>query len=112
MLRGEEELAAVEVIGREAGQGEQQDLGPERQRHDDADRGGVVVRQLGEYEPVLADALRPGAHGGDDRSGRPDAVVEGVERPNARLYAPCRRRQPSRPDTVCRRRPRSTFAPL
>ena len=37
----------------------------ELQRHDCADRRGVVVRELSQYEPILGRALHPRSHVGD-----------------------------------------------
>src|SRR5262249_41129650 len=74
-LGGDEEPALVEMVGRVAGQGQQQELRPELQRHDQADRKCVVVGELGEHQPVLARPLHPGADVGDEGAGRPDPIV-------------------------------------
>ena len=75
-LRRHQQLALIEVVGRRSRPGQQQHLRPELQRHDDADGRRVVMRQLREHEPVLRDALHPGADVGNDRAGCPEAIVE------------------------------------
>ena len=64
------------MIGGKAGPGQQQELRPELQRHDDADGGGVVMGELGEHQPILGRALHPGADVGDEGAGGPDPIVE------------------------------------
>jgi len=59
-LGGDEELALVEMVGGEAGPGQQQELRSELQGHDEADRRRVVIGELGEDQPVLAGPLHPG----------------------------------------------------
>ena len=76
-----QELALVEVVGGQAGPGQEQKLRPELQRHDHADGRGVVMGELGEHQPVLRRALHPGADVGDERPGGPDPVVEDAQRP-------------------------------
>jgi hypothetical protein len=56
-LRREEELAAVEPVGEEPGPRGQEQRRAELQRGRDADRDARVVRQDGQDQPVLRDAL-------------------------------------------------------
>ena len=79
-LRGDQQLALVEMVGGEAGQGQQQKLRPELQRHDQADGRGVVMGELREHQPVLGRALHPGADVGDEGAGGPDPIVEAAQR--------------------------------
>ena len=67
------------MIGRKAAPGEQQDTRSELERHDDAHGRRVAVRQLGEHEPVLGDALHPGSDVGDKRSAGPHPIVKGAQ---------------------------------
>ncbi|CPU65421.1 Uncharacterised protein [Mycobacteroides abscessus] len=82
-LGGHEEPTAWQPVGEQArprGQGEH---GCELQRGDDADGDAGVVGEVAEDEPVLRDALHPGADVRDERGAEPDAVVvvlEGGER--------------------------------
>ena len=68
------------MVGRETGQRQEEDLRCELERHDRADRGRIVVGQLGEDEPVLGGALHPRADVGHDRSARPGPIVEAPQR--------------------------------
>ncbi len=74
-LGADEQLAPVEMIGGMAGERQQQDLRSELQPHHDADRGGIVLGQLGQHDPVLRGALHPAADIGDERADGPDPVV-------------------------------------
>lgn len=69
-LGREQELAPVGMIGRDAGQRQQQQLRPELKPHDHAYRRGAMADQLRERQPVLRPALYPGADVGDDRAAR------------------------------------------
>jgi len=80
-LGGDEELALVEMVGGEAGPGQQQELRPELQGHHQADRRSVVIGELGEHQPVLPGPLYPGADVGDESAGCPDPIVESSKRP-------------------------------
>jgi hypothetical protein len=70
----------VEMVGRKTGQRQQEQHGPELQRHHDADGSRIPVGQLGEDEPVLGGTLHPGAHVGDERAACPNPVVEAAQR--------------------------------
>ena len=80
-LGGDEELALVEMVGGDAGPGQQQELRSELQGHDQADRRSVVIGELGEHQPVLAGPLHPGADVGDEGPGCPDPIVEPSQGP-------------------------------
>ena len=75
-----EQPAAVEAVGDPAGDADQQQRRRELQRHRHAHRGGVVVGQLGQDDPVLGGRLHPRADVRDERADEPDAVVEDGER--------------------------------
>ncbi len=45
------------MVGGETGEGKEEDLRAELERHDDADGSGVVMGELGEDDPVLRGAL-------------------------------------------------------
>ncbi len=77
-LGADQELSPVKMIGRKTGQGQQQEMRPELQRHHDAHGGRIVVGQLGEHEPALRDALHPCSHIGHDRAAGPDPIIEAV----------------------------------
>ena len=79
-LGGDQELALVEMVGGEAGPGQQQKLRPELQRHDQADGRSVVIGEQGEHQPVLGGPLHPGADVGDEGAGCPDPIVEAPQR--------------------------------
>ena len=74
-LRRHHQLAAIQVIGGEAGPRQKQKLRPELQGHHDADGGGVVMCQLGQDQPVLRHPLHPRSRVGNERAGKPDAVI-------------------------------------
>jgi hypothetical protein len=78
-LRADQELSPVEMIGRKTGQGQQQKMRPELQRHHHADGGRVVVGQLREHEPALGNALHPCAHIGHDRPASPQPIIESFQ---------------------------------
>ena len=80
-LRGDQELALIEMVGGEARPWQQQQLRPELQRHDQADGRSVVMGELGEHQPVLGRPLHPGADIGDEGAGDPDPIVETSQRP-------------------------------
>ena len=65
----------LEMIGGKTGERQQQDLRAKLQSHDDTERGCVLMRQLGQHEPVLRGPLHPGADIGDQRAYRPDPVI-------------------------------------
>jgi hypothetical protein len=67
-------------IGRIAGQGKQQQMRAVLQRHGDAERGAIVVRQLRQHQPALRDALHPGADIRHQRAGGPEPVIESSQR--------------------------------
>src|SRR6185312_7726330 len=46
-----------------------------------ADRGGVVMGELREHQPVLGGALYPRSDVGDEGAGDPDPVIEPAQRP-------------------------------
>ena len=79
-LRGDQKLLPIEMIGGKAGQGQQEEMRPELERHDNADGGRVMIRELGEHEPVLGGALHPRTDIGYQCTARPHAVVETVQR--------------------------------
>jgi hypothetical protein len=74
-----EELALIEAVGSRAGPGQEQEERGELQAHDDAERGRIVMGELREDEPVLRDALHPGAGVGDEAANSPQAEVEAPE---------------------------------
>jgi len=59
-LSSHQQFALVEMIGGKSGPLHQQELWSELKRHDDADGGRTVMRELGENEPILGGALHPG----------------------------------------------------
>ncbi|MBB6186741.1 hypothetical protein HDE77_001091 [Rhodanobacter sp. MP7CTX1] len=61
-LSGDQEFSPIEMIGRKASHGQQQQLRTELERHHDTDRGRVPVGELGEHDPVLGGALHPRAN--------------------------------------------------
>ena len=81
-LRDHQDLAALEPVGDEARDGDEEQLRRELQRHGDADGEGVGVGEFGEHHPVLGCGLHPGTDVGDEGADEPDAVVttgEGAE---------------------------------
>ena len=70
-LGSDQELALVVVIGREACPGQQQKLWSELERHDRAHGRRIVMRELGQHQPVLGRALHPRSHVGDQRAAGP-----------------------------------------
>ncbi len=84
-LRRHQQLAPVEMIGRKAAPGQQQEQRAELQRHDDADGGRVVVGQLRQHQPALRRALQPGPDIGDEGAAGPDPVVEAAQRTEGAL---------------------------
>ncbi len=80
-LCGDQQLTLIEIVGGEAGPGQEKELWPELQRHDQADGRGVVMGELGEHQPVLGRPLDPGADIGDEGAADPDPIVEASQRP-------------------------------
>src|SRR5690606_17839103 len=78
-LRDVEQLAAVDAVGERAGPRGEEQRGRELERRRDADRDARVVRELGQDEPVLGDALHPRTDRGDEGAGHPPAVVAVLE---------------------------------
>ena len=79
------------MVRRVAGPRQQEQLGAELKRHDEPHRGGVMVGQLGQHQPVLGHPLHPGADVGHQAARRPDPEViapEGPEDPASRGAQP------------------------
>ena len=85
-LRGEEQLPPVEMIGGETGERQQENLRPKLERHHNTDGSGIFLRELGEDEPVLRDALHPGPDIGDQSADRPNPIVEALERAKSAVH--------------------------
>jgi hypothetical protein len=75
-----QQLALIEVVGREARPRQQHELRAELERHHDPHGRRVVMRQLREHEPVLRGTLHPGADIRHERASGPHAVIEVSER--------------------------------
>ena len=74
-----EQSAPVHVVGGKSRKRQEQHLRGELQRRHDADRGGVALREPGEYQPCLRRALHPRAHVGHEGPRGPQAVVEAAQ---------------------------------
>ncbi len=81
------ELAAIEPVGHESRKWQHQGERPELQRHDDAERGGTLVRKFREHQPVLRCALHPGAHVRHQSPRGPHAIVVIAKRAESRQHA-------------------------
>src|SRR5471032_3175843 len=74
------------MIGCKPGEGQQEKMRAELERHHHADRGRIVVSQLRKHEPILCRALHPRSNIGHDRATGPDPVVEAVQRAEGALH--------------------------
>jgi hypothetical protein len=74
------------MIGSKAGEGQQEKMRAELERHDHPDRGRIVVSQLREHEPILGRALHPRSDVGDDRTAGPHPVIEAVQRAESAFH--------------------------
>jgi hypothetical protein len=78
-LRHQQKTPLVEMIGRRSRPGQQQELRPELQGHHHTDGRGVMMRQLGQHQPILCRALDPGADVGHERARHPHPIVEAAQ---------------------------------
>jgi len=74
-LGREQDATPFQMVCRIPGQRQQQKSRTELQRHHDANRRGVLVRQLRQHQPVLRHALHPGADVRHDGACGPHPVV-------------------------------------